>query len=420
MIQSLSNNKENIHSCDEQCNCNIDIIKPISYNTYTFKYFDRIEKICQSIIHKNFVNKVSSHIFTKILRFYYSNRNIEFFYPYYNFISIESIVGYIFDRILQLSKEQQAEIFNKIPQMKNTFNNSDKSFYTISISNDIVPFYQNDYNNIQILSNVEKYYNVKCTGIHNILYKSKSKEMRYQIKLAKFFSFKIEYESIPFLQINDPIIYEYNYNNDDYNETNGKIFIIEIEEGYLLINQWQIDNNNNNNDDNKEKKTYPPFIHIFKLLNTTNIYNIVNNCKEMNHIKSLEIPYMEKLQICHNNMDKIIEDIYEFKNIFLNIFNQPKPQNFNFTSVSHLENYQSSNIDKFVSQIENVKSSEYENHDMFTLNINNIGRKDEKLIVNNPYLFLIINKDSMITACGLYDYYQPKPPNNTKLDVIKF
>ena len=341
------------------------IIK-LNYKPEYINYFENFERINQEKIINDYINKLSTSILLRIIKYYFSSDRIN---SYQIYISTKPVIFYLIYRLKKLSSlssQHWQTILNSTPITKESLENyfvDNTSLFSINCSPNMCDECQNDIPDKS--DNNDDYYNVVCSGDTTLKYVCKSHKIVYK----PFFSYGDEiHHNVPFSVLHNPVIYYH---------TSKETITILLENNYILFIHRLVNNH--------RRYLYPPFENIFEMLMTTNIREIVENSKPFpKKTINVNIPYMNNIFSDFHNMHKIIENIDKYDQLFIN----KKCKLFNFQSQSYLFN-------------NNYNDNNNNSNNKDTMNIN----------INVPFLYLILDENYIIESGGLYDY-QPNLINS--------
>lgn len=349
------------------------------YNDEVISFFVEIEEKLKEKLISRYLNEISNIILTKALKFGYSNIHNSSKHMY---IGTHSILDYIIDRLSKLSLKQQRKFIEKnrnflthnfIYYANEKYKFLNKESFSIECSRDIIHKYHiNDKETLY--NNFIDYYKVICNSEINIKYICKSHSIFYD----KFNSYKVgKSANIEYSLIQNPIIY-YSYCDSTHDII---IYTIALENNcFLLLMRLP----NEKNRDKIRKKVQKIMNNIFEFLIYSNVYDIVNNSVNMSDdISALALPYLNNIESTFYDVDKMLEDTYEFKHIFYTVNDEnEKCENFQFNCNSKLN---------IINDIKINKTNKKRNI-----------IKDNILIIDSSFLYGIYNEQYILIGGGDY------------------
>ena len=337
-------------------------------------------KINYDIFHRQYVNHLALTLLANFVKFsaiYKKPHNIH--------ISIKPLILYIFDRLLKLNEKQFEDIFNSKMIKRNYLNKffidctNDFHYFSIECSPDIAKKYNLD--NIETINTTYKsYYKVECVGIDKIEYECN----KYTTKLLKFYSFNKSLDiEIPFSIIINPTIYKCILCNEFSFLQDILLIKLRNDEYLMLIIPENLFTNE----------------ELFYFLHLANITNIVAS-NVLTSVKILALPLMTGIESQYFNVHSIIEDLDDFKNLFVDKNNdKQKCKTFGFKTNSILE-------------VENTDSLE-------AFNTNNFNILNGCVSITKPFLYLLLSNTFIVKTGGLYDAHMTQKTVKNRQEFVK-
>ena len=324
---------------------------------------------------RNALNEILINIFIKMIKFYYSNIHIESNQMH---IGLDSIMSFIFYRLSHFTSQQLSNycLQHKFIRPKLVMENANGlNFFQIITSKDAFNRYNKKMSsNILIDAKLTQSYIINCISNHSIKYTCSN----YAIAQYFFKNSQEQNVTIPFSVLRDPNVYISNC-SCYVNKFVIKMYIIKLEyEMSLLIIHWPSNNIYRNNNYNH------PFnlIYNFLIMNSFNFTSIIKNSVKVNDIKTLALPLFN-IYSKHKDIHVALEDMPDFKSLFIDRQNNhTKCKNFSFKCQSEL----------FVNQTPTIT---YSSNIPFSSKI--------CLLINNPFLYLIFDKDNFLLNGGIFD-----------------
>ena len=291
---------------------------PPLYCIETKQNFINIENDLKEKQMLRYLNKISSVILTKAFKFYHSDLNNSSKSMY---IGTHSILDYIFDRLSKMTFDQQ-KLFTKNRDFlkisfihnSNKFKILNKKSFSITCSNDIIDKYEiTDIEEKK--DNLTDHYSVNCNSDVNLKYLCRS----YNVMYGNFYSYNDKViPNIKYLLIKNQTVYRCYYATCKIDES----YVIALENNYSLL----LTKLNNFSNINKET-----FYKIFEFLLCKNPHDIIVNSISDSSIKNILMPSLEDITSTFYNVDEMLEDINEFKQIFYDKYNKKeKCEEFHF------------------------------------------------------------------------------------------
>lgn len=339
-----------------------------NYDKTILKEFDKIEKILAKKNFLHYSNNILMIMFTKISKLYYSDENNKASHMH---IGLDSILIFIFNELLNLPPKKftkflkQNKLVTKDFLRVNTNENNYKHF-SIEMSPDMANKFV-EYNNVEttIQYGNNNYYKIKCKSEQILNFKC----INSGIILGNFKSYdNYICNEIPFLFLKKPIIYV-----PEYYDKNLKIWIIELNDNkHLMVVEWP-------------NHKYCPMDHIFKLLLTNNLSNLIHNSKLEDRIEYFTLPLLNNINSVFFNMHEFLEDTTEFEDLF-------KEKKY------HCKNFQFENVSKLKIDDNNMNSVLQDRY--FNKNKNDYPYY---ISINEPFMYLLVNDNQIFQSGGFFD-----------------
>ena len=343
------------------------------YDANSLKHFINLEKATfkkkNESINKtiNSLNETSANLLVKIIKFYYSDINNRSSHMH---VAIDSIMSFIFNRISNFSNELKINyclnhkfITPKFLEQQESYN-----FFKITMSKNMSRKYNhNSKSNVTIDQKLEDCYSIECSSRYNIKYLCS----KYMIREKLYKNYKGQSFQIPFSVLRDPQLYVSDCNCYINKLITMNVYIIRLEnQDNLIIINWP----------NQDRHPFN-IIYNFLIMNGYNFANIINNSVKKLNIKLFALPLLDDIRSNFQNMHVPLEDMSEFKELFVdNQNNMKKCSEFNFSNFSELSN----------------GNNEMPYHNQ------NVSLND-CLIINNSFLYLIFSKKKLLLSGGIFD-----------------
>lgn len=323
----------------------------------------------------NSLNETAANLLVKIIKFYYSDSYNRSSHMH---VAIDSIMALIFNRISNFKPELKNKycLNHKFITPKFLDIQESYKFFKITMSKNMSRKYNHDQrSNATLDKKLEDYYSIECSSSHSIKYLCSN----YMVRKNQFINHKGQKSIIPFSILRDPQLYV-SACNCYIDKLTTKMYIIRLEnQSNLLIINWPI-----------KSITYEskhPFniIYDFLIMNGYNFANIINNSVKENNIKLLALPLLNDIRSNFQKMHIPLEDMSEFKELFVdNQNNKKKCDNFNFSNFSELSTNTRETFYHDQSNVKDISSNNY-------------------LLINNSFLYLIFNKKKLLISGGIFD-----------------
>ena len=315
----------------------LKILQPISTETdslpdYNVENFSILEELIRNVKVLNYLNQLSIHIFTKMIKFHFTNDDEK----RHTYIAVDSILKFALNKMLNSNFDQMKEFFfasnNVIDYdfLRMIYNNEEndivKSFSTEISLSVLEQYYYNSFqiknkrNNFQISHKPDKQWHIKCTSNHNIKFVCDA----LMVHSNKFKSCGGNISQIQFIMIQNPIVYFFSMFN---HKLNIWLFKLEDEEALMIITGPGVYNEERYQMD-----------YIFELLLVHNLFNIIGYCQRVD-IKQISLPLINKAKFSHSNIHTVLKDMVEFKHLFRsnNSDEYTLDINFSFNSISNIK-----------------------------------------------------------------------------------
>ena len=336
------------------------------YDMKSLQYHNKIEKQIETKRAFHYATDILSLIFTKVIKFYYSDINNLSRHVH---VALDSILAFIFYKISNMKDAMKIYQANN-PILQKLLNNHDFSFsgqFTLEISHDIFnnafKYTADDF--VEIKRDKPEHYKIHSQQTHVLKFLGSTCE----IIIGHFHSTHTFHE-IPYIEITDPKIYCPLYCDNDL-----KIWVVELQDNeMLMIIEWPFID---------DSSVMFPLNNVFEFLRTNNISNIIDNSRLETGIKKFTLPLLHNIQSQFSNIQVVLEDAPEFENLFTeNEYNS----NLNFinTSILYVDHRNLTyNTDLFIDKLHRAS--------------------EEHILIYEPFLYLIFNKNRILKSGGYFD-----------------
>ena len=313
-------------------------------------------------------------IFTKMVKFYYSDKNN---YTRHIHVALDSILSFIFEKLLKLPQNvlENFLLQNKmitLDFLQQNVTTKNAKYFSIEMSPDVVDKYNlSPYIHSSVVSERNDYYKIKCRSEHVINFIGNAQVLA----LGDFESKTYICENLRYLVVMHPAIYVSQYYLEDL-----QIWIVKLKDNQCLMlveSSWH-----------REKKMFPIDL-LFDLLLTCNLSDIINNSQRDYRKKWLILPLLDNISSSFSNIQVILDDIPMFKDLLFvdNSQNGKKCKNF------HLENV--SKLKVVVNNKNSLSKDEYlqiPDEEPFT-----------QVRIQRPFLYLLFNEKLIFQSGGFFN-----------------